>query len=87
MSEASGHVLELSGKLQVMETSLAESRSRELQLLRDLEEVKRCYRESERDISLLRGNCFIQLVEEAFFSGSTHYQKTEKLISIYYKGK
>lgn len=54
--EASGRNLELSARLQDLETSLAESRSRENKLLRDLEEMKRRYREAKHEVSQLRGN-------------------------------
>ncbi|XP_032425074.1 coiled-coil domain-containing protein 62 isoform X2 [Xiphophorus hellerii] len=52
--EASGRNLELSARLQDLETSLAESRSRENKLLRDLEEMKRRYREAKHEVSQLR---------------------------------
>uniref|UniRef100_A0A3P9PUX6 Coiled-coil domain containing 62 n=1 Tax=Poecilia reticulata TaxID=8081 RepID=A0A3P9PUX6_POERE len=47
--EASGRNLELSARLQDLETSLAESRSQENKLLRDLEEMKRRYREAKHE--------------------------------------
>ncbi|XP_054468744.1 coiled-coil domain-containing protein 62 isoform X2 [Anoplopoma fimbria] len=54
VSEASGHVVDLTGRLRDLETTMSESRSRENQLLRDSEENKRRYRESRYEISHLK---------------------------------
>lgn len=55
MTEASGHIVDLTGRLQELETSLTESRSRENKLLKDLEENKRRYREAKHGITHLKG--------------------------------
>ena len=55
VTEASGHIEDLSGRLRDLETSLTESRSRESKLLRDLEENKRRYREAKHEITHLKG--------------------------------
>lgn len=55
MTEASGHIVDLRGHLRELETSLAESRSRENKLLKDLEESKRRYREAKHGIAHLKG--------------------------------
>ncbi|TDH02378.1 hypothetical protein EPR50_G00172120 [Perca flavescens] len=52
--EASGHLVNLTGRLQDLETSLTESRSRESKLLRDSEENKRRYREARHEITHLK---------------------------------
>ncbi|XP_073334218.1 coiled-coil domain-containing protein 62 isoform X2 [Pagrus major] len=54
VTEASGHIVELTGRLRDLETSLTESRSRESKLLRDLEENKRRYREAKHEITHLK---------------------------------
>lgn len=55
VTEASGHIEKLTGRLRDLETSLTESRSRENKLLRDLEENKRRYREAKHEITHLKG--------------------------------
>lgn len=55
VTEASGHVVDLTGRLRELETSLTESRSRENKLLKDLEENKRRYREAKHWITQLKG--------------------------------
>lgn len=54
VTEASGHVVDLTGRLRDLETSLAESRSRESKLLRDSEENKRRHREARHEITHLK---------------------------------
>ncbi|XP_030006082.1 coiled-coil domain-containing protein 62 isoform X2 [Sphaeramia orbicularis] len=53
-TEASGHVLDLTGRLRSMEVSLTESCSRESKLVRDLEEHKHRYREARHEITHLK---------------------------------
>lgn len=55
MIEASGHIVDLRGRVRELETSLTESRSRENKLLKDLEENKRRYREAKHGITHLKG--------------------------------
>ncbi|XP_044030126.1 coiled-coil domain-containing protein 62 isoform X2 [Siniperca chuatsi] len=54
VTEASGHIVNLTGRLRDLETSLTESRSQESKLLRDLEENKRRYREAKHEITHLK---------------------------------
>ncbi|XP_059213460.1 coiled-coil domain-containing protein 62 [Centropristis striata] len=54
VAEASGHVVDLTGRLRHLETSLTESRSRENKLLRDAEENKRRHRETRHEITHLK---------------------------------
>ncbi|XP_047425015.1 coiled-coil domain-containing protein 62 [Mugil cephalus] len=54
VTEASRHILDLSGRLRDLEAALAESRSRENKLLRDVEESKRRYREARHDVTQLK---------------------------------
>ncbi|KAI3362428.1 hypothetical protein L3Q82_012732, partial [Scortum barcoo] len=51
VTEASGHIVDLTGRLRDLETSLTESRSRESKLLRDAEENKRRYREAKHEVA------------------------------------
>ncbi|XP_070706955.1 coiled-coil domain-containing protein 62 isoform X2 [Pempheris klunzingeri] len=51
VTEASGNIVALTGRLRDLETSLTESRSRESKLLRDLEENKRRYKEAKHDVT------------------------------------
>uniref|UniRef100_A0A3Q4B3Y7 Uncharacterized protein n=1 Tax=Mola mola TaxID=94237 RepID=A0A3Q4B3Y7_MOLML len=44
VTEVSGHIVDLTGHLRELETSLSESQARENKLLKDLEESKRRYR-------------------------------------------
>lgn len=55
MTEASGHIVDLRGRLRELQTSLAESHSRENKLLKDLEESKRRYKEAKHGCSQLKG--------------------------------
>ncbi|XP_068562540.1 coiled-coil domain-containing protein 62 isoform X2 [Cebidichthys violaceus] len=54
VTEASGHVVDLTGRLRDLETTVAESRSRGSELLRDSEENIRRYRESRYEITHLK---------------------------------
>ncbi|XP_070780450.1 coiled-coil domain-containing protein 62 isoform X2 [Enoplosus armatus] len=54
VTEASGHIVDLTGRLRDLETSLTESRSRESKLLRDLEESKRRYRDARHEVTHLK---------------------------------
>ncbi|XP_037607847.1 coiled-coil domain-containing protein 62 [Sebastes umbrosus] len=54
VTEASGHVVDLTGRLRDLEISLTESRSRESKLLRDSEENKRRYKEARHEITHLK---------------------------------
>ncbi|XP_061603685.1 coiled-coil domain-containing protein 62 isoform X5 [Phyllopteryx taeniolatus] len=54
-SEASGHVVHLTGRLRETEAALAESRSREAELLREEEANRRRLKEARRDNARLRG--------------------------------
>lgn len=56
MSAASGHVLDLSGRLRDTEAALGDSRSRENKLQRDVEENRRRYKEAKHEISHLKGS-------------------------------
>ncbi|XP_026211332.1 coiled-coil domain-containing protein 62 isoform X2 [Anabas testudineus] len=53
-TEASSHILDLKGRLQDLDMSLTQSRSRESKLLRDLEENKRRYREAKHEVTHLK---------------------------------
>lgn len=55
VTEASSHILDLTGRLRDLETSLMQSRSQESKLLRDLEENKQRYRESRHEAVHLKG--------------------------------
>lgn len=55
VAEASSQILELTGRLRDLETSLTESRSQEGKLLKDLEENKRRYRETRHEVTHLKG--------------------------------
>uniref|UniRef100_A0A3Q3GC54 Coiled-coil domain containing 62 n=1 Tax=Labrus bergylta TaxID=56723 RepID=A0A3Q3GC54_9LABR len=54
VNEASGQIVELTGRLRDLETSLTESRSRESKLLRDSEENKRRHKEARHEITNLK---------------------------------
>ncbi|XP_069370354.1 coiled-coil domain-containing protein 62 isoform X2 [Paralichthys olivaceus] len=54
VTESSGHILDLTGRLRDLETSLTESSSRETKLLRDSEENKRRYREARHEVTHLK---------------------------------
>ncbi|XP_040012742.1 coiled-coil domain-containing protein 62 isoform X2 [Xiphias gladius] len=54
VTEASSHILDLTGRLRDLDTSLTESRSRETKVLRDLEENKRRYREARHEVTHLK---------------------------------
>ncbi|XP_070845453.1 coiled-coil domain-containing protein 62 isoform X2 [Chaetodon trifascialis] len=54
VTEASGHIFDLTGRLRDLETSLTESRSQESKLLRDSEENKRRYKEARHEITHLK---------------------------------
>lgn len=55
VTEASGHIADLAGRLRDLETSLTDSRSQENKLMRDLEENKRRYREARHEVTHLKG--------------------------------
>lgn len=55
MTEASSHVVHLTGRLRELETLLSERQSRENKLLKDSEENKSHYREAKRENSHLKG--------------------------------
>ncbi|XP_045923220.1 coiled-coil domain-containing protein 62 isoform X2 [Micropterus dolomieu] len=54
VTEASGHIADLAGRLRDLETSLTDSRSQENKLMRDLEENKRRYREARHEVTHLK---------------------------------
>ncbi|XP_034403355.1 coiled-coil domain-containing protein 62 isoform X2 [Cyclopterus lumpus] len=54
VAEASGHAVDLAGRLRHLETTLTESRSRESELLRDSEEHRRRHRESRYEVTHLK---------------------------------
>ncbi|XP_060934533.1 coiled-coil domain-containing protein 62 [Limanda limanda] len=54
VTESSSQILDLTGRLRDLETSLTESRSRETKFLRDSEENKRRYREARHEVTLLK---------------------------------
>ncbi|XP_072227463.1 coiled-coil domain-containing protein 62 [Leuresthes tenuis] len=54
VTEASGHILDLTGRLQDLETVLKDSRSQESKHLRDAEENKRRYRETRHESTKLK---------------------------------
>ncbi|KAM4528134.1 coiled-coil domain-containing protein 62 [Odontesthes bonariensis] len=54
LTEASAHILDLTGLLQDLETVLKESRSKESKQLRDVEENKRQYREAKHETTQLK---------------------------------
>lgn len=55
MAKASSCILDLSGRLQDLETSLKKSRSQESKLLKDLEENKVSYKEARHEVTQLKG--------------------------------
>lgn len=55
VTEASSHILDLTGRLRDLETSLTQRRSQESKLLRDFEENKHRYREARREVAHLKG--------------------------------
>ncbi|XP_056260245.1 coiled-coil domain-containing protein 62 isoform X2 [Seriola aureovittata] len=54
VTEASGQILDLTGRIRDLETSLTESLSRETKLLRELEESKRRHREARHEVTHLK---------------------------------
>uniref|UniRef100_A0A3B4VNU6 Coiled-coil domain containing 62 n=1 Tax=Seriola dumerili TaxID=41447 RepID=A0A3B4VNU6_SERDU len=54
VTEASGQILDLTGRVRDLETSLKESLSRETKLLRELEESKRRHREARHEVTHLK---------------------------------
>lgn len=62
MTEVSGHIVDLTGRLRELETSLSESQARENKLLKDLEESKRRYREAKNGITHLKGRLIKKLL-------------------------
>ncbi|XP_004566981.2 coiled-coil domain-containing protein 62 isoform X1 [Maylandia zebra] len=54
MAKASSCILDLSGRLQDLETSLKKSRSQESKLLKDLEENKVSYKEARHEVTQLK---------------------------------
>lgn len=55
VTEATNHIVDLSGRLREMEGSLKESHSREARVLREVEEHKRRYREARHENTRLKG--------------------------------
>lgn len=55
VTEASSNILDLTGRLRDLETSLTQSHSQESKLLRDLEENKHRYREARNEVTHLKG--------------------------------
>lgn len=55
VTEASSHIVHLTGRLRDLETSLSERQSQEKKLLKDLEENKKRYREGKRENLQLNG--------------------------------
>lgn len=49
MTEASSHIVYLTGRLRDLETSLSECQSQEKKFQKDLEENKKRYREAKRE--------------------------------------
>ncbi|CAI5667605.1 unnamed protein product [Oreochromis niloticus] len=54
VAKASSYILDLSGRLQDLETSLKESRSQESKLLKDLQEYKVSYKEARHEVTQLK---------------------------------
>lgn len=54
MAKASSYILDLSGRLQDLETSLKKSRSQESKLLKDLKENKVSYKEARHEVTQLK---------------------------------
>uniref|UniRef100_I3KDT5 Coiled-coil domain containing 62 n=1 Tax=Oreochromis niloticus TaxID=8128 RepID=I3KDT5_ORENI len=54
VAKASSYILDLSGRLQDLETSLKESRSQESKLLKDLQENKVSYKEARHEVTQLK---------------------------------
>ncbi|CAB1439817.1 unnamed protein product [Pleuronectes platessa] len=54
VTQSSSQILDLTGRLRDLETSLTESRSRETRFLRDSEENKRRYREARHEVTHLK---------------------------------
>ncbi|XP_055369331.1 coiled-coil domain-containing protein 62 isoform X2 [Betta splendens] len=54
VAEASSRILDLTGRLRDLDTSAAQSRSRESGLLRDVEENRRRYRDARREVAHLK---------------------------------
>lgn len=65
VTEASGHIADLAGRLRDLETALTESRSRESKLLRDAEENKRRYREARPEVTRLKEELQLQVTQSS----------------------
>ncbi|XP_008303449.1 coiled-coil domain-containing protein 62 isoform X1 [Stegastes partitus] len=65
VTEASNHILDLSGRLRGLETALTESRSRENKLLRELEENKHRYREATHEVTQLKEELQLQVTQSS----------------------
>uniref|UniRef100_A0A3Q0RJ35 Coiled-coil domain containing 62 n=1 Tax=Amphilophus citrinellus TaxID=61819 RepID=A0A3Q0RJ35_AMPCI len=72
VAKASSYILDLSGRLQDLETSLKESRSQESKLAKDLEENKLRYKEAGHKVTQLKGTllklCAKSIGNSGFFS-------------------
>ncbi|KAF3701694.1 Huntingtin-interacting protein 1-related protein [Channa argus] len=65
VTEASGHIHDLTGRLRDLETTLKESRSLETKLLRDLEQSKCRHREAKQEITQLKGELQQQVAQSS----------------------
>eukprot|EP00063_Salmo_salar_P008136 XP_013982971.1 PREDICTED: coiled-coil domain-containing protein 62 isoform X2 [Salmo salar] len=63
VTEATNHIVDLSGRLREMEGSLKESHSREARVLREVEEHKRRYREARHENTRLKEELQQQVTE------------------------
>lgn len=59
MTKASSHIVYLKGRLRDLETSLSEHQSQEKKFLKDLEEIKKRYREAKRENFQLNGKIMV----------------------------
>lgn len=55
MSDASSHIVHLTGRLRDLEASLSDRHAQEKKLLKDLEDRKKRHRETKRENSQLHG--------------------------------
>lgn len=65
VTEASSHIVHLTGRLRDLETSLSERQSQEKKLLKDLEENKKRYRETKRENLQLNDQLKQQLTQSS----------------------
>ncbi|XP_058473471.1 coiled-coil domain-containing protein 62 [Solea solea] len=65
LTEASSHIVDLSGRLRDLETSLTDSRSRENKLQRDLEERKLRYKETRHEVTSLKEQLQQQITQSS----------------------